>query len=329
MKAVQIRAFGPPDVMAMADVPLPDLRAGDVLIRLSAAGVNPKDALVRKGKFRWFTGKRFPMGMGYDFCGVVVKRGRHIRQFNLGDYVFGMVNGWRGKTYAEYVAVKATECTKLPPRLKPREAAGMPLAAQTALQALRDVGQLKEDGRVCINGASGGVGTLAVQIAKTLGAHVTAVCSGKNKALCTSLGADDVLDYTAEDVLAAAHPFDIFFDVFGNYTFGRVRGILSPKGTYISTVPRFVHFWDRFRSGLFLSQQARLVVVKSKWEDLELLAEMADYGQLRPVIDRQFRMEEAADAHAYIETRRATGKVILVPADTGEDAKPSGALGGA
>ena len=329
MKAVQIRAFGSPDVMAMADVPLPKVRSGDVLIRLSAAGVNPKDVMVRKGKFRWFTGRRFPMGLGYDFCGVVVKRGRHIRQFNLGDYVFGMINGWRGKTYAEYVAVKATECTKLPPRLKPREAAGMPLAAQTALQALRDVGQMKEGARVCINGASGGVGTLAVQIAKTLGARVTAVCSGRNTAMCTSLGADEVLDYTAEDVLSVTPPFDIFFDVFGNYTFGRVRGILSPTGTYITTVPRFVHFWDRFRSNLFLSQNARMVVVKSKWEDLELLAEMADYGQLRPVIDRQFRMEEAADAHAYIETKRARGKIILVPSDIGADADAPAVSGGA
>lgn len=313
MKAVLIHRFGPPDVMAFGELPLPSVGNDDVLIRLSAAGVNPKDVLVRKGKFRWFTGRRFPMQMGYDFSGVVVKRGKYIRHLNLGDYVFGMVNGWRGGTYAEYVRAKADECAAVPPRLKPDEAASLPLAGQTALQALRDIGRIRPGHRLIINGASGGVGTLAIQLAKILGATVTAVSSDRNQRLCTSLGADRVFDYAETDLASLSDEFDIFFDVFGNQSFGRVRHLLAPDGVYITTVPGGRILWDRSWTRFFSSRKAHLVVVVSRAEDIAYLGELVDYGQLRPVVDRRYALTDAADAHVYIETKRARGKVILIP----------------
>ncbi|MFH1980321.1 MAG: NAD(P)-dependent alcohol dehydrogenase [Pseudomonadota bacterium] len=313
MKAVVIQRFGAPDTLTLEQVPLPSVGAEEILVRLSAAGVNPKDVLVRKGKFRLFTGRRFPMQLGYDFSGVVVKRGKYIRHLKLGDYVFGMINGWQGATYAEYVKVKATECAVVPPRLKPDEAAGVPLAGQTALQALRDIGNVQEGDRVIINGASGGVGTLAIQLAKILGAHVTAVSSDQNSRLCTSLGADRIIDYAATDLDSLEEQFAVFFDVFGNRSFGRVRRLLAPDGVYITTVPGWRIMWDRLWTRFFSSQKARLVVVFSRAADVEYLGELVDHGQLRPVIDRRYALKDVAEAHAYVETKRARGKVILLP----------------
>ncbi len=313
MNAVTIGRFGPPDVMAMGTLPLPEVGAYEVLVRLSAAGINPKDILVRRGKFRLFTGHRFPMQLGYDFSGVVVKRGKYIRHLKLGDYVFGMINGWRGATYAEYVKVKATECAAIPPRLKPDDAAGVPLAGQTALQALRDIGNVQEGDKVLINGASGGVGTFAIQLAKILGAHATAVSSERNCRLCTSLGADRVIDYQQTDIETIADQFDVFFDVFGNRSFGRVSHLLSEKGVYITTVPGWRIVWDQWRTRWFCSRKARMVVVVSRSDDIAHLGELVDYGRLRPVIDRRYALTEVAKAHAYLETKRARGKVILMP----------------
>lgn len=313
MKAVVIQRFGDTDTLTLKEVPLPSVGANEILVRISAAGVNPKDVLVRKGKFRLFTGRRFPMQLGYDFSGVVVKRGKFIRHLKLGDYVFGMINGWQGATYAEYVKTKATVCAVVPPRLKPDEAAGVPLAGQTALQALRDIGNVQEGDRVIINGASGGVGTLAVQLAKILGAHVTAVCSDQNSRLCESLGADRVIDYAATDLETLDEQFNVFFDVFGNRSFGRVRHLLTPKGVYISTVPGWRIIRDRWWTRFFSSQKARLVVVVSRAADIEYLGQLVDYGQLRPVIDRRYALKDVAQAHSYMETRRARGKVILLP----------------
>lgn len=314
MKAVQFDRYGPPAVLALREVAVPGCRSGQMLVRIRAAGVNPKDCLVRRGKFRWFTGRRFPLGLGHDFAGTVERVGCEVDGFQAGDAVYGMTNGWKGRTYAEFAAVSPGETALKPAELTFEEAAAVPLAAQTALQALRDLGRLSGGGRVLINGASGGVGTFAVQIAGILGARVTAVCSGRNAELVRRLGAEQVVDYQREDLRKVLHPVDVFFDVFGNRRFPDVRPLLTPRGCFISTVPGLPILKWGLLSRLGAGPRAHLVVVKSRAADLQTLADWIAARRLVPVVDRIFPLEDVQKAHAYIETKRARGKVVLTVA---------------
>jgi NADPH:quinone reductase-like Zn-dependent oxidoreductase len=311
MKAVLFERYGAPAVMICREVPRPECGPEELLVRVHAAGVNPKDCLVRKGKFRWFTGRRFPLGLGHDFAGTVETAGRQVDAFHAGDAVYGMTNGWKGRTYAEFVAVRASEAALKPQTLGFEAAAATPLAAQTALQALRDLGRTTGGQRVLINGASGGVGTFAVQIASLLGAHVTAVCSGRNADMVRQLGAHDVIDYTRQDLQQLSAPVDVFFDVFGNYHFPDTRTMITPKGRFITTVPGLPILRGAIFSRLAGGPQAHLVVVKSRAADLQTLSAWIETGRLSPVVDRTFALEAVQEAHAYIETKRARGKVVL------------------
>jgi NADPH:quinone reductase-like Zn-dependent oxidoreductase len=181
----------------------------------------------------------------------------------------------------------------------------------TALQALRDIGGVAPGQRVCINGSSGGVGTFAVQIAVILGAHVTAVCSGRNADLVRRLGAHQVIDYTRDDIRRLPEPVDVFFDVFGNGVFPEIRPCLKPRGRFISTVPGLPILKWGLLSRLSPGPRAQLVIVKSRAADLQTLSGWIAEGRLHPVLDREYPLAEAAQAHAYIETKRARGKVVL------------------
>jgi len=311
LKAVQFERYGAPSVMTCREVSQPVCGPEELLVRVHGAGVNPKDCLVRKGKFRWFTGGRFPLGLGHDFAGTVETTGDHVDAFQPGDAVYGMTNGWQGRTYAEFAAVRAAEAALKPPALGFEAAAATPLAAQTALQALRDLGRVAAGQRVLINGASGGVGTFAVQIAAILGAHVTAVCSGRNADLVRQLGARAVVDYTCEDLDQLPAPVDVFFDVFGNRRFPDVRKMMTPRGAYISTVPGAPILQWALLSRLSGGPRAHLVIVKSRAADLETISAWIEAGRLSPVVDRIFPLEAVREAHAYIETKRARGKVVL------------------
>jgi NADPH:quinone reductase-like Zn-dependent oxidoreductase len=311
LKAVLFDRYGPPEVLVVGQTALPARRGQEMLVRVHAAGVNPKDCLVRKGKFRWFTGRRFPLGLGHDFAGTVEAVPHRGNGFQVGDAVYGMTNGWKGRTYAEVVPVRPAEAALKPANLTFAQAAAVPLAAQTALQALRDIGCVTGGQRVVINGASGGVGTFAVQIACLLGAHVTAVCSGRNVDLVRGLGADRIVDYQQEDLRGHADAVDVFFDVFGNQRFPDIRPLLTPRGRFISTVPGLPIFKWGVLSRLRPGPGAHLVVVKSRARDLQTLSAWIEAGRLVPLVDRSFVLEDVQQAHAYIETKRARGKVVL------------------
>lgn len=317
MKAVQFDRYGPPAVLTAREVPDPVCGAGELLVRIRAAGVNPKDCLVRRGKFSWFTGRRFPLGLGHDFAGTVEALGPRSGRFQAGDAVYGMTNGWKGRTYAEFAAVRATETVLKPAPLTFEEAAAVPLAAQTALQALRDLGRLAPGQRVTVNGASGGVGTYAVQIAGILGARVTAVCSARNAELVRRLGADRVIDYRRQAPRESSGPVDVFFDVFGNQRFPDIRPLLLPRGRFIATVPGLPILKWSLLSRLGPGPRARLVVVTSRAADLQTLSAWIEARRLAPVLDRTFALAEAPQAHAYVETKRARGKVVLSVAGSG------------
>lgn len=310
MRALLYDRFGPPDVLRVGEVEAPHSRRGEVLVRVEAAALNPKDVLLRKGKFAAIAGRRFPKIPGYDFAGTVAAIGPRVHGFSRGEPVFGMINRWSAGACAELVSVPAGELTLKSHRLTMVEAAAVPLAALTALQALRDEARVTAGARVVINGASGGVGTFAVQIANRLGAHVTAVCSRRNAPLVTSLGAHEVIAYDERDVRELSGGIHVFFDVFGSQPFPKVKHLLSKRGRFVTTIPRPAAV-ARDIATRFTSRTARLVVVKSRARDLDLLRSWIDDGALRPVVDRSLPLEQAVEAAEYLETRRARGKIVL------------------
>jgi NADPH:quinone reductase-like Zn-dependent oxidoreductase len=309
MRAVLIDRYGKADELHEAEVPRPLPKRGQVLVRTRFVGVNPKDIIVRKGKFKVATGKKFPMIVGHDIAGEVVEAGVGA-DLSEGDRVFGMINDFAGRAYAEFAAVDCKQLALAPSSVELDVAAAVPLAAQTALQALRDDSRVQPGQRVLINGASGGVGVFAVQIAKILGAEVTAVCSHRNVGLVEDLGADQVIDYTSTELGSLDERFDVFFDVFGNYNFGDVSHLLTPRGTYVHTIPSARVIKDVARTFL-RRKRAKLVVVRSRRSDLDWLRQRIDAGRIRVVVDRTFSLSDAADAHRYLETKRARGKVVL------------------
>ncbi|MEM8609854.1 MAG: NADP-dependent oxidoreductase [Myxococcota bacterium] len=309
MRAVVINRYGPPEVLQEVMVPSPLPKSGQVLVQTTFVGVNPKDVIVRKGKFKIATGNKFPLIVGHDVAGTVVETGAGT-DLSVGDSVYGMINDFSGRAYAEYAAVDADQLAWAPRTIGPRAAAAVPLAAQTALQALRDEAGVVAGQRVLINGASGGVGVFAVQIAKIFGAHVTAVCSHRNVELVRGLGADEVVDYTQENPLDLGQKFDVFFDVFGNFAFDEARALLEPCARYVHTVPSARILKDVARTSL-RKQRAKLVVVRSRRSQLDWLRRKIDGGKLRVIVDRSFPMSDVQEAHRYMETKRARGKVVL------------------
>lgn len=313
MKAAEYDRYGPLDLIEVRDVPTPVPGAGEVLIKVDAAAVNPKDALTRSGKFKAMAGRDFPKRLGYDFAGTVAAIGSHVRGVEVGEAVFGMLNGWTAGTCAEFVIARPGEFARKPLSVGFDEAAALPLAAQTALQALRDLAGVHAGSRVLIHGASGGVGTLAVQIAKALGATVTALCSAEAAALVRDLGADRVLDYRATPPTQLVEHFDCCFDVFGNQSFAALRGQLAPHGVYVTTVPNLRNVIDDLRTRVWPGRRARLVVVKSRRRDLETLAQWVDQGLLKPLVAMRFPLANIRSAHEQIQTRRTHGKIIVMP----------------
>lgn len=308
MKKAINEQYGGVEQIKIIETERPTVSNGEVLVKVKAAGLNPKDILVRKGKFKRFTGSKFPQGIGYDFSGTI--EDPKNSSFQKGERVFGMVNGWRGRCCAEYVDVSAKELYRIPDNLSFEAAAGVPLAGQTALQAIRDQGKITKGNQILINGASGGVGTLAIQVAKELGGEVTTVSSSKNLQLCSSFGADHTISYQDTNLLELGTAYDIFFDVFGNYSFQKVAGLLKKKGIYITTVPKADIIKEQF-SNLFRSKKARLVVVRSNERDLRWFSQKIGEGKIKPVLDQVFDLSEIQAAQKYIESKRAKGKVIV------------------
>jgi NADPH:quinone reductase-like Zn-dependent oxidoreductase len=311
MQAAIYERFGTPEVLEVRDIPQPVPGAGEVLVRVRAAAINPKDALTRAGKFQRFSGTDFPRLTGLDYAGDIAALGAGVSGLAVGDAVFGMLNGWKGGACAEYVVAKLGEFAPKPAELGYAEAAAIPLAAQTALQALRDLGRIGPNSRVCIHGASGGVGGFAVQIAKALGADVTALCGASSAAMVWDLLADQVYDYAKQPPASLDQRFDCFFDVFGNQSFAGVKRQLAPRGVYISTVPSRRNLIDHVRTRFWPGRRARLVVVKSRRADLETLAQWVVEKRMMPMLAARVPLAEIRRAHELIQTKRTHGKIII------------------
>ncbi len=306
MLASVYHRFGPAQVLELQDVEAPRPQSGHALVKVHAAALNPKDVLVRKGKMTWLVGKKMPRIPGYDFAGELLEK---VGDLPAGTPVYGMVQSHQGGCCAEIVSVPMGQWSPKPVLLSMTEAAAIPLAALTALQALRDKLKLKPGQRVLLNGASGGVGTLAIQIARALGAEPVATCSQRNLSRVIKLGATEAIDYTSTKV-SELRNFDHIFDIFGNLSWSEAKKMLKPGGNYCTTVPKPAALLQEGLSRLGL-HRASLVVVKSNQADLEILSRWVSQGQLKAVIDRTLPLQRAVEGHEYIETKRARGKVVL------------------
>ncbi len=310
MKAVEYDRYGPASVLEVREVPRPTPGRGEVLVWVRAAALNPKDVIVRSGKFRVFSGRRFPKRVGFDWAGEIAEVGPGVTGIPVGAAYFGMVDGYQGGACAEYFAARPSDCAPKPSRLDFVLAAAVPLAASTALQALRDVAHVERGMHVLINGASGGVGVFAIQIAKMLGAHVTTTSSAGNVELCRKLGADVAIDRGAADPLAGAERFDVVFDVFGNRSFREARAVLTRHGVYVKTVPKPRDVLDVARTQ-FTYPRARLVIVRPRARDLAFIAECVDRGGISPVVEKVYALDQIVEAERQIETKHTRGKVVV------------------
>jgi NADPH:quinone reductase-like Zn-dependent oxidoreductase len=316
MKAIVYTKYGSPDVLQLKEVEKPTPKANEVLVKVYAASVNPADwHLMRAEPFlaRFANGLLKPKNtrLGADVAGRVEAVGSNSRQFQPGDEVFGEMTLDVLGCFAEYVCAPQALLALKPANITFEQAAAVPLAAFTALQGLRDKGQIKPGQKVLINGASGGVGTFAVQIAKAFGAaEVTGVCSTRNLELVRSIGADHVIDYTQTDFTQTGQRYNLIFDAVGNRSVADLKRALTPNG--IGSVAGFTSLGLLFQHMLLGGKQIGLMeTAKANQKDLLILKELLESGKVVPVIDRAYPLREVPDAIRYLETGRARGKVII------------------
>ena len=322
MKGWVHRCYGGPDIVQYEELPKPVPEDDEVIVKVRAASVNPLD-------WHYMRGKPYVMRMmgsgvgspkdpllGVDFAGVVESVGKGVTNFKPGDEVFGGRDG----AFSEYVRVRASRNIVIKPaNISFEEAAAVPIAAITALQAVRDAGKLKAGERILVNGASGGVGTFAVQIAKAMGAEVTGVCSGRNVELVRSLGADHVIDYTKEDFTEGSTKYDLIVDNVVTHPFSDYRRVLTEAGRFVivgSTNDGDYQgpMADALKAGIYdpmVSQEFGFMMSSMKPEDLATLRDMLATGKIHSVIDRTYKFSEVPEAIRYLETGRARGKVVV------------------
>jgi NADPH:quinone reductase-like Zn-dependent oxidoreductase len=330
MRAYGIRRYGSNDVIELLDVPTPKLGVGDVLIRIEAASINPVDLKIRQGALKAVSKFSLPLVLGNDCSGVVSAVGANVTRFKPGDEVFARTDKERIGTFAEFIAVKETAVALKPANLSFTEAAALPLVALTSWQVMFDQGHLSAGQKVFIPAGSGGVGTVAIQLAKSMGAYVATTTSTKNIEMVKQLGADEVIDYKSQDFSQILKDFDLVFDTLGGDDQAKAFEILKPGGNLISIVgpptPKFakeaqLHAIVEFAT-YFLSRRVRGLAKKHQVNyafylmhpsgtQLEKIAAMVEKGQLKPTVDRVFPFGETPSALAYVETGRAKGKVVI------------------
>ncbi|MCC7163212.1 MAG: NAD(P)-dependent alcohol dehydrogenase [Anaerolineae bacterium] len=323
MKAIVATQYGSPDVLRVAEVEKPSPRENEVLIKIHASAVVATDPGFRQGDIvtRLFNGLTKPKHAipGDVLAGEIKALGKDVSKFKTGDRVYAACATTQGGQ-AEYICLPQDgPLAIMPAGMSYEEAAGVPDGALGALNFLRDAGNIRQGQKVLINGASGSVGTYAVQLAKYFGAHVTAVCSTANLELVKSLGADQAIDYTKEDFTERGETYDLIFDAVGKSSYSRCRNLLNETGTYVTSVPA-----PDFLAQLLLTRNSRgkkarfvapgLRSSAQKAKDLAFLTELVNAGHLKSVIDRRYPMEQIGEAHRYVEAGHKKGNVVIIPA---------------
>jgi NADPH:quinone reductase-like Zn-dependent oxidoreductase len=319
MKAIVYRRNGPPDVLSCEEIEKPTPNAQEVLIKVRAAAVNPLDCHLLKGGpavMRTLPGRGKLRQPGVDVAGVVETVGSGVTEFTAGDAVFGACRG----AFAEYAIAPVSALASKPETVSFEDAAASPIAALTALQGLRDKGKIQAGQHVLINGASGGVGTFGVQLAKIFGAHVTGVCSARNAELVRSLGAEHTINYAKEDFANGKQRYDLIFDLAGNHSFSACRRVLTPRGIVVGTgildgpqsllVLFLALIWMIIRAW-FSREKFVAFVANANRGDLALIGELLASGQLKSIIERRYRLSEVSEAMRYQGTWRVRGKLVI------------------
>jgi len=306
MKAVRIHEYGNRNVLKFEDAPMPNIASDDVLVRVVAASVNPVDWKIREGYLKEMISYSMPLTLGWDVSGVVSAVGTDVTRFSVGDAVYSRPDINRNGTYAEFVAIRESEIAHKPQTLSHNEAASLPLAGITAWEALITTAQLSAGQKVLIHAGSGGVGSLAIQLAKSRGAYVIATTSGKNRALVESLGADEVIDYTIQNFAEILDDIDVVFDTMGGDIQESSWSVLKRGGILVSIVspPSDAKASERDVRGVFIFIEPNAYI-------LEQMAELVDQGTLRPVIGGEFALQDIEKAHALSESGRTVGKIVL------------------
>ncbi len=322
MKAIIYRRFGPPHVLRCENIARPEPREGEILVRVRAASVNQLDWHMLRGTPRLLfqldrPSRHKPKRPGRDVAGEVAAVGQGVEGFRAGDRVFGACQG----AFAEYLCGREDEFTAMPDHLSFEDAAALPIAGLTALQALRDAGRLRSGSRLLVNGAMGGVGTFAVQLGRSLGAEVTAVCAGDAADLARRIGADHAVDYQRADFTESDRRYDLILDNVGNHAFRRLRRVLAPEGRAVAVGGggpggrRLGRWLARTLASTIASRFSRqkmvLCVSKLSLPDLATLAALVGDGKLRPVIDRRYRLDQVPQAIDYLVNGHPRGKVII------------------
>jgi NADPH:quinone reductase-like Zn-dependent oxidoreductase len=324
MKAMVNKKFGSPDVFELKELDKPVIEEDEVLIKVYATSVNMLDIAYRSGMKSIFGLVRIVMFgirkprrklLGFDFAGEVVKMGNNVTEHKIGERVYG---GAKTGTLAEYTKTGKNNIAKMPSNMTYAEAGVMPVGGLCALQGLRDKGEIKAGQNVLVYGASGGIGIYTVQLAKYYGCIVTGVASEKNRNLVTSLGADTFIDYTQEDFTQGGQRYDLIYDTVGKLPMSRWKNALKEKGIFVtsgSSSVGWIRFLFRMFGNKFRKKQLRTYAARYYSEDLEFLAELVEEGKIRSVIDKSYKLKEAAEAHRYYEKGHTAGKVAIIVHD--------------
>lgn len=320
MRAIVSNEYGPPDVLKLTEVQKPTPKDGQVLVKVRATSVNYGNLVLLKGEPFL---ARFAFGLlkpkysipGGDIAGQVEAVGKNVTQFQCGDEVFGDLSGsgWGG--FAEYVSVPEKALALKPANISFEEAAAVPMAAVTALQALRDKGKIQSGNKVLINGASGGVGTFAVQIAKSYGAEVTGVCSTRNLDILQSIGADHVIDYTKENFSQKKQTYDLILGVNGHQPMSVYKRALGPQGKFVHVGGSEAQLYQAMLLGPWISltgqKKMGSFLQRSNQKDLIFISELLEAGKVKPIIDKRYKLSEVREAFRYFAEGHAQGKVVM------------------
>lgn len=311
MKAMLIYKYGGPEVFEWQDFHVPQLKDDEILIKSYGSSVNPVDCAFRQGHMKTFFRLDFPAVLGVDVSGIVEKTGKNVTRFSIGDRVYAFTGLDRNGAYAEYTAIPEAYAALIPQKLTVTQAGAVPVVGLTAYEAFVDIAPVKKGMNVLINGAGGGVGTFAVQIAKALEAHVTAVCSESKALLVKNLGADRIVNYHRENIFHTDKKFDVILNCVRGSDIGKWKSLLNNNGKQIVIAANPVQMPMISLSNIFSSRKSIIFNVKPDGRSLQGLSDLISSGKVKPVISKTFTLEELAMAHQHCETENVAGKIAI------------------
>lgn len=309
MKSIIYKKYGSEEVLEIAEIPIPTIENNDVLINVKAISLNPRDTSSRSGDFKLFMNRKFPKQTGADFAGIITKIGNNVKNFKVGDEVFGYEQGINKGTASEFITISENYISIKPKKLSFEEASVLGCVYLCALQTVRDKCQIKQGDKIVIYGASGGVGTASIQLARYYGAEVTAVAHSSSEKYCKEQGADRFVAYDEGDIFASKEKFDVFFQVFGKDKayYNESKQILKSNGIFICLIPLPKYIFKI----LFAKPKFKFTLVKSKSDDLAFIANLANQVIVKPIVAKSFGVEDIKDAHKALLKGKVNGKVTL------------------